>query len=303
MTLRSPSRGEYWKRMTLVILLGLAVYAVVISEKGGGATFKIWRPERMRFAAIVLIVIGVAAYEFRRDDGAQKENPEEAVSDTSEESEGRSESRVPVVADSPAVAKPVVVVAAPAFAKSAGEKPRQGPDRGESPTLPVVIVSPDGDPDRAEELWSRAREITHGFLPDEVEDHEYLELIRKAAALGHRLAMVKLGDYAFRRGWIVEAYYWTLLAQLNGAEGLDVALAEIRKTWAMENSPPEYENVRPDFTETQGVFARAILRLKSGLDSAWARKRLEELSNAGCPEARLYLSRSSDRSVVAASAR
>ena len=155
-----------------------------------------------------------------------------------------------------------------------------------------MIVRSDGDPAQAEELWNRAREITHGFLPDEVEDHEYLELIRKAAALGHRLAMVKLGDYAFRRGWIVEAYYWTLLAQLNGAKGLDAAWSEIRKTWAMENSPPEYENVSPYFTETQGVFARAILRLKSGLDSAWARKRLEELSNAGCPEARLYLSRS-----------
>ena len=65
MTLRSPSRGEYWKRMAFVALLALAVYAIVISEKGGGGTFRVWRPERMRFLLIALIAVGAAAYEFR----------------------------------------------------------------------------------------------------------------------------------------------------------------------------------------------------------------------------------------------
>ncbi len=149
----------------------------------------------------------------------------------------------------------------------------------------------------AEEAWNRAREMVHEFIPDVVADAEYLELVNRAAALGHTLAMVKLGDYAFRRGWIVEAYYWTLLAQLKGAPNLDAALTEIRTVWRREGYPPEYENVRPDFSEQQSVFARAVLRLKCGQNAAVAKKRLYELRDAACSEALLYLARTENPSV------
>ena len=282
MTLRSPNLVEYLKRMALVVLLGLAVYAIVISEKGGGATLKIWRPERMRFAIIVLIAIGVAAYEFRPrgtvpSETMPAEEPEEPVSESS-----ASTPSVP-----PASSQTGVGAAQPLPAPD-GETPtvRGFAITSSAPKAPPVVSAED-----AEAIWAKAREMQHEFIPDELTDSEYLRLVRKAAALGHALARIKLGDYAFRRGWIVEAYYWTLLAQLQGAPGLDAALEEIRKTWTREGAPPEYENVTPDFSETQGVFARAVLRLRCRLDVPLARKRLQELADARCPEAMLYLSR------------
>ncbi len=56
-----------------------------------------------------------------------------------------------------------------------------------------------------------------------------------------------------------------------------------------EGCPEEYENAYGEFTEEQGVFARAVLRLQCGVDSQYARARLKELADRGVPEARLFL--------------
>lgn len=135
--------------------------------------------------------------------------------------------------------------------------------------------------------------MKHQFVPDEVEDGAYLKLLHKAAEGGHTLAMVKLGEYAFRGGWIVEAYYWTLLAQLHGKSGLDAALEEFRRIWLRKGCPAEHRNVRMGFSLTQGAFARAALRLKCGLDVSLARKRMNELKRLNFPEALLYTEGSS----------
>lgn len=284
MTLRSPSRGEYWRRMAYVVLLTLAAYAIVISEQGGGGTFQVWRPERMRFVLIALIVVGAAAHELRPRGAVPPDvkpsgkpdarRPDEPEPEKQPAELSVSEVSVPTRSPQPAPAS------APAVVTSA-----------ERVAVHVPKTPPEDSSDDAEAIWARAREMQHEFVPDEVSDGEYLRLVRKAAGLGHVLARAKLGDYAFRRGWIVEAYYWTLLARLNGSCDLDVALDEIRKVWVREGFPPEYENVRPDFSESQGVFARAVLRLKCGRDVTLARKRLQELADAKCHEAELYLAR------------
>ena len=142
----------------------------------------------------------------------------------------------------------------------------------------------------AQRLWEEARGMAHPYNPDWENDREYLSKIHSAACLGHLEAMLKLGDYAFRRERIVEAYYWTLMANLRGETEVKTALEEMRKKWVQEGCPPEYENVREGFTEQQGVFARAVLRLRCGIDAAMARKRLAELEAAGCKEALLLKS-------------
>ena len=101
--------------------------------------------------------------------------------------------------------------------------------------------------------------------------------------------MVKLGDYAYRRKAFVEAFYWTFLAELNGATGLEDALCEMRTQWLSEGCPEEYENAYTDFTEEQGVFARAVLRLQCEVDPQYACARLRELADRGVEEARLFL--------------
>lgn len=285
MTLRSPSRGEYAKRMAIVILLCLSVYSIIVSETGGGV-FEVWRPERMRLALIALILSGIAAHEFRPGKGRPKDEK------TALPLVDKRDSEEPV-AETPSGEAPAAEVSTVEVPTEktfeAGQQPKPQPAAPDlNPAVEAAVV-PEKASEQAEALWDKARSLPHGFVPDEVEDGEYLALVREAAALGHVEAVVKLGDYAFRRGWIVEAFYWTVLAQLHGAKGLESALGEMRKTWAKEGCPPEYENVSPCFSEMQGSFARAVLNLMSGSNVARARGRLRELADQGCTEARLFL--------------
>ena len=131
--------------------------------------------------------------------------------------------------------------------------------------------------------------MTHRFEPDWEKDQEYLSKIYAAARLGHLEAMTKLGEYAGRRGAVVEAFYWTLLAELKGATGLKVQLRELRSRWQDLGCPEQYRNAYKDFTEEQGVFARAVLRLQCEVDPQYARARLTELADRGVEEAWLFL--------------
>ena len=146
-----------------------------------------------------------------------------------------------------------------------------------------------GTSEEARQLWEEARGMTHRFTPDWEKDQEYLSKIYTAARLGHLEAMTKLGEYAGRRGAVVEAFYWTLLAELKGAKGLKVQLRELRSRWQALGCPQQYHNTYMDFTEEQGVFARAVLRLQCGVDPQYARARLKELADRGVEEARLFL--------------
>lgn len=283
MTIRSPNMSVYVKRMTIVVLLFLSVYSIVVSETGGGV-FRVWEPGRMRLALVAVLLCGVAAYELRPG----KSHPK-AESTAAMPIVDKSDSDVPVVdelvAETPAAEVPA------AATSDVAVQPAPQPAAREEKAAADVAVAPGNESEHAEALWNEARSMPHGFVPDEVEDSAYLTLVRKAAELGHLSAMVKLGDYAFRRGWIVEAFYWTLLAQLHGAEGLGPALDKIRKTWAMEGNPPEYENVSPSFSEVQGELARTILFIKSGRNVTLAHRRLREFADLGYGEAQLYLSR------------
>lgn len=143
----------------------------------------------------------------------------------------------------------------------------------------------------AQRLWEEARVIPHPYNPDWENDREYLSKIHGAAKLGYLEAMAKLGEYAFRRGMIVEAYYWTVLAELKGAKGLKPRLREIRLRWMSKRCPAERDNVHAEFTDEQGSFARALLRIRCAVNAPLGRARMKELVAAGCEEARLYLTR------------
>ena len=140
-----------------------------------------------------------------------------------------------------------------------------------------------------EELWTTARAMEHGVVPNGEKDAEYLGLIYRAARLGHLKAMVKLGEYACRRNELVEGYYWTDLAARRGAKGLSRALLEIRKRWMASGCPPGRENVHAGFSELQGSFTRALLRIRCGIEYVQARARMKELAEQGCEEARQFL--------------
>ena len=141
----------------------------------------------------------------------------------------------------------------------------------------------------ADTLWAEARAMPHNYVPDPQRDGEYLWRLYGAAKLGHAGAMAKIGDYAFRRQALVEAFYWKWKAQANGWDGKESpTLREIRKAWMLARYPTEYENVGDWFSEEQGVFARAVLRLQCGVNQAAARKRLQELAGRGQEDALLF---------------
>ena len=145
--------------------------------------------------------------------------------------------------------------------------------------------------DEAQQLWEAARAIPHPYNPDWENDREYLLKILDAAKKGHFKAMVKLGEYASRRGMVVEAYYWTALAELKGAKGLLSRLREIKLRWMRKGCPAEYENAHDAFTDDQGSFARALLRIRCAINAPLGRARMKELAEQGCDEARLFLTR------------
>ena len=140
-----------------------------------------------------------------------------------------------------------------------------------------------------EELWTMARAMEHSVVPNGADDPTYLELIYKAARLGHLKAMVKLGEYACRRNELVEGYYWTDLAARRGAKELNRALLGIRKRWMASGCPSGRGNVHAGFSAMQGSFTRALLRIRCGIGYAQARMRMKELAEQGCEEARQFL--------------
>ena len=154
---------------------------------------------------------------------------------------------------------------------------------------PPTDAQPPADGQTATRLWEEARGMAHNFTPDWVLDKDYLTKIYGAAKLGHLEAMAKLGEYALRRGAVVEAYYWTALAKLYGASGLSKTLLLIGSIWMSEGCPTEYENVYSEFTEMQGSFARALLRIRCAVDTPTAEARMRELAEQGCVEAQLFM--------------
>lgn len=140
-----------------------------------------------------------------------------------------------------------------------------------------------------EEAWERMQTMEHNLIPDFVVDAEYLYYVNVAAQGGNLNAIAKLGEYAMRRGTIVEAFYWTFLADMYGHPEVATPLRNIRSLWMRSGCPGEEDNVRPDFTETQGEFARAVLAVQCGLDAPLARRTIEGLAAAGCREAEVLL--------------
>lgn len=264
MTLRSRNRGEYLRRMAFVMLLGLAVYAIIISEKGGGATFKIWRPDRMRFALVVFIVSAVAAYEFRPQRKAA--SPFEPVQDPAT----TPSASVKQVADEPLNDSPASADQPPPDKSPSPPQLRPAsPPAVASPSPVVASVPPDSaslPSGSGEAEYAEARLIPHHTIPDysRESDGRYLDLLGQSAAHGYPLALAKLGEYAMRRQFWVESYYWMRRAQQAGMHNLGPTLKYIRTSWAIGGYPDEAMNSHRLFPLQAGSIGRALLDLDSG---------------------------------------
>ena len=137
----------------------------------------------------------------------------------------------------------------------------------------------------AARLWHEASEIAHSHLPSWENDGKYLNLVVTAAKLGRVEAMGKLGDFAFCRKVIDEAFYWKMKVKIRGARVPGVQLRDILKLWKKMGCPRHGRSFTPDFGEPQADYARAALKLMCGLDGHNARKKIRDLSAAGNKDA------------------
>ena len=143
----------------------------------------------------------------------------------------------------------------------------------------------------AEKIWAEACGMIHSETPDFSTDWQYMTLVHKAAGLGHLEAMSALGDFAFQRGDIVEAFYWKLRVEMNGGRCRNPSLMDIIRVWNEVGCPDGGEEVGVGFAEQRADFAHAVLCLKSGVDPRFGTMRLKELSDAGDEDAMRFLKR------------
>lgn len=284
LSVRSRNLKTYAVRMLFVILLGLAAHCVVAVAKGGEGkrAFDFGDPERRRTLLVVVLAVGAAAVVMLPMPGAttaenKPADAGKAKTERGDEPEKAAAQTLPVVRPAPvASAEPVdppkpveqVMMADP-------PAPPVPPVRSTAPSVRASVG------ELAERKWAMARRIRHNYIPDLFRDRFYLKMVHDAAMAGHPDAQAKLGDYAFRRRTLVEAYYWMKLSSMNGRQEAESNLMACRDKWKQKGCPPEYENVSAFFTEQQSALGRALLRLACGVRPEQALTRIRAQAAGG----------------------
>ena len=173
--------------------------------------------------------------------------------------------------------------AAQATRPSAASAPR-------APTVQSVFVLVDAHPnEEAQRLWEAAQEIPHRARANFETDWKYMSLLHKAAKLGHAEACSTIGDYAYWRGTLVEAFFWKWKAEANGGKCVEPSLDEICEKCLVSGAFMELGELAPGYGVDEHAFAQAVIAVRSGIDEASALDSLKKLAEGGLEEARLFL--------------
>jgi len=141
---------------------------------------------------------------------------------------------------------------------------------------------------QARKNWAKARLMKHPKIPSWTRDKAYLSLVLDAARGGCSEAMNKLADYAFRRRDYVEAYYWDLKLELAGFRVTGTQPRDILQRWLKHGTKNDFCDFHSGFHDEQYLFARSILRIRSGIDREKGLHRLRKLVEAENRDAVLY---------------
>lgn len=268
----SPIRN--WVLKSIIILeSGLLFYLVVVSIVGGRSDFlKVYRPEFLRWFLPIILFCAYGAY---RQYLAHKKRVMGGAREGDVDSPGDESAAIP--APRPATVAEKVVPAADAAPEAVEVVPAVQPEQ-------TTGVS-----DAAEEAWKKARSIDHRYIPDPNADAEYLGLVNFAAREGYGEAMLKMAEYANRRGCRVEEYFWLSMAKMNGVNNIATSLKNCQRNWVALGCNPEYANEYSCFSSLDGSFARALLNLDTRINAPLARQRLKELAASGYDYARKFV--------------
>jgi len=136
--------------------------------------------------------------------------------------------------------------------------------------------------------WARARLMKHSRNPDWDRDEEYLELVLESALGGCGEAMNKLGEYAFRRRAYVEEYYWAIKVEMAGVRNTGRQPIAILRQWLKHRTSKGRHGYHSGFFEDEYHFARAVMRVRSGVDRDKGLARLRQLVRNGYEDAVLF---------------
>ena len=167
--------------------------------------------------------------------------------------------------------------------------------RDSAPTPQSVFAKVDaendgqGASDEAQRLWEEARAMPHQEVADFSTDWQYMTLLHKAAKLGHAEACSTIGDYAYLRGALIEAFFWKWKAEADGGRCVEPSLEEIRAECLASGALVEPGEPNGSYGAEEDDFARAVIAIQSGLSVATAMQRLKELAECGVEEAQIFL--------------
>ena len=99
-----------------------------------------------------------------------------------------------------------------------------------------------------------------------------------------KLNLAQLYISACRKQHFVEAYYWLLLSDANDSD-IAAEKSEVKWRWIRNGCQSEKWNERSDFTSRQSAFARAALRISTGIDEEDGWNRMKDLAAEGMYEA------------------
>jgi len=299
MNLRTTSVRRQWQVWTCLMLLGIVVYFVLVHALGLGNPLCFCGPHQMRILLPLVVLLRILAREFRWDGVVREEKAEKVKVEGQAGEESESKSKVEVEE------RNLTSGARSAFTSDEVVASSKVPPVLSTPTptptlTPTTYTSPVVPAAGAAELWSQAQAMLPALDPElPIEECvSYMTLVHGAAEGGCIAALARLGELAFNRGALVEAYFWTKMARRRleledptfeqGLTEIGGMLQNIRREWTAAGQPPEFENVYDSFPEERGELGRAFLRLDSGIEVWQTREYLQLLIANGNPDAALF---------------
>ena len=111
----------------------------------------------------------------------------------------------------------------------------------------------------------------------------------RKATHGRPEYFVRLGEYAWRRGAMIEAHYWVSMAKFHGVVGLDDWLGEIRRRWILLGRQMEDGYHYSTFPYERRALAHQYMMLACGFSAGVCRLNLMRMAEAGDREAAIIL--------------
>lgn len=114
----------------------------------------------------------------------------------------------------------------------------------------------------------REQELAEAQFDFEAYDADFHRRAFHKAYGGRPEYFVRLGEYAWRRGAMVETHFWVSMAKFHGVEGLDEWIGVIRRRWIQSGRPLEQNNVYDQYPFERGALAYAYLMAACGFGVA-----------------------------------